>query len=215
MSIFSMDNPFFRFVGKVVDLVWLNILTLICCIPLFTAGAAISAMYRVLLRMALKEDSVITKPYFKAFKENFKNTTLLWVPSCIVLLMLTSSAYLVAQGVMASYGKLYIAVMISILIIAGIIFSLLNYALPLFARYDSDFKQTVKNAALMIIAYFPRTLCMLVIWMFPFALMTLSFYFFFFWFLYGLSIPGYFNAMLLSQIFIKTEQSTEDELEEI
>ena len=72
MYIFSMDNPFFQFIGKLVDLVWLNILTLVCCLPVFTAGAALSAMYSVLIKMALKEDGVITKPFFRAFKENLK-----------------------------------------------------------------------------------------------------------------------------------------------
>ena len=72
MYIFSMDNPFFQFIGKLVDLVWLNILTLVCCLPVFTAGAALSAMYSVLIKMALKEEGVITKPFFRAFKENLK-----------------------------------------------------------------------------------------------------------------------------------------------
>lgn len=206
-----MDNPFFRFVGKVVDLVWLNILTLICCIPLFTAGAAISAMYRVLLRMAFKEDSVITRPFFRAFKENFKNATKVWVPSCIIIGILVSNMYLIYQGVLANYGDLYIIVGVSIMIILVATCMFLNYVLPLFARYDSELKQTMKNALLMILAYFPRSLCMVIIWMFPLALMTFSDYFLFFWFLYGLSIPGYFNAMLLSQIFKKTEGISQSE----
>ena len=76
-NIFSMDNAFFRFVGKVTDLVWLNILTLICCIPIFTMGAAFTAMYHVLIKIAIKEEGVVTRPFFREFKANFKNGVLI------------------------------------------------------------------------------------------------------------------------------------------
>lgn len=206
MSIFSMDNAFFRFMGKVTDLVWLNILTLICCIPLFTAGAAICAMYDILIKMALHEDGVITKAFFKAFKENFKNATIVWVPSMLILLILFSNFYLMTQGVLDGYGDMFIIVGISIGIIALAVCMFLNYALPLFARYDSGIKKTVKNAFLLMLAFFPRTISMMIIWLFPIALMVLSDYFLYFWFIYGLSIPGLFNAMLLGRIFKKTEE---------
>lgn len=200
-----MDNPFFRFVGKVTDLVWLNILTLICCIPLFTAGAAFSAMYHVLIKMALHEDGVITKAFFKAFKDNFKNATIVFVPCILIFLVLFCNMYLIYQGILSGFGNLYIAVGISIGIIAIAVIMFLNYYLPLIARYDNGIKQTVKNAALLIIAFFPRSLCMLIIWLFPIALMTISDYFLIFWFIYGFSLPGFFNSMLLGQIFNKID----------
>ena len=210
-NIFSMDNAFFRFVGKVTDLIWLNILTLLCCLPLITAGAAISAMYAVLIKRALNEEGTITKPFFKAFKDNFRNSTKVWVPALIVLIILLSNMYLIFQGVLDPYGNLYIIAGVSIGIIGTAVLMFLNYALPLFARYDRDVKQTMKNALLMMLAYFPRSLCMIIIWLFPLALMMLSNVFLLFWFIYGLSFPGYFNAMLLGNIFIKTEEATEHE----
>mgnify|MGYP003516477428 FL=1 len=51
MNFFSMDNAFFRIVGKMVDLIWLNVLTVICCIPVITAGASLTAMYYVELKV--------------------------------------------------------------------------------------------------------------------------------------------------------------------
>lgn len=211
MYIFSMDNPFFQFIGKLVDLVWLNILTLVCCLPVFTAGAALSAMYSVLIKMALKEDGTITKPFFRAFRDNFKDSCKIWVPSFLILVVMAMNIYLMYKGVFNDYPSLFIpaGVSIGIISIAVIIFN--NYALALLSRYDSDVKQTAKNAALMAFAFFPRSLCILVIWLFPFALMRLSFNFLFFWGLYGLSFPGYFNAMILGNLFLKTERITENE----
>lgn len=205
MYIFSMDNPFFRLVGKLVDLVWLNILTLICCIPVFTAGAAFSAMYHVLIKMVLKEDGTITKPFFREFKNNFKIASKVWIPSLLILVVMGMNAYLIKQGILSPYPKLMIAAGVSIGIIIIFIVMFLNYFLPMLSRYENELGQYIKNAMLMTIAYFPRSVCIVIIWLFPFAFMTLSNYFVWFWFLYGLSFPGYLNAMLLGNIFIKTE----------
>ena len=37
---FNMDNKFFVFMGKIADLCMLNLLCIICCIPIVTAGAS-------------------------------------------------------------------------------------------------------------------------------------------------------------------------------
>lgn len=203
-----MYNPFWRFVGRLTDLVWLNILTLICCIPVFTAGAAISAMYRVLIFMTLKQDSGVTKMFFKSFKENFKDATIVWIPSFLILAVLFSNGYLIYHGVLDSYVGLLKASGISIGIITAIVIMFLCYVLPMISRYDSDVKTNVKNAFLLMLAYFPRSFCLLVICISPIALMMLSNIFLVLWFLYGLSFPGYVNAMLLSNIFVKTEGVT-------
>ena len=65
---FSMDNKFFTFMGKVADLFILNILCLICCIPIVTAGASITAMFYVTMKMVKNEESYIIKSFFKSFK---------------------------------------------------------------------------------------------------------------------------------------------------
>ncbi len=204
MYIFSMENPFFRFVGRVVDLVWLNILTLICCIPVVTAGAAISGMYKVLLSIVFGEEGTITSGFFKAFRANLKSATKVWVPSLLVFVVLLSNAYLIYQGVMDQMAPIRTIAGICIGIIGTILLVYLQYVFALISRYDAELKQTCKNAILLEAAFFPRSLCILAILFFPMALMMLSNYFFWLWFLYGLTIPGYFIAMLLEHIFVKT-----------
>ena len=49
--IFNMDNKFFTFMGKAADLILLNIIFLICCLPVVTIGASVTAMYYVTLKM--------------------------------------------------------------------------------------------------------------------------------------------------------------------
>ncbi|MDD6627555.1 MAG: YesL family protein [Lachnospiraceae bacterium] len=206
MQIFSMDNAFFRFMGRLTDLVWINILTLVCCLPVITAGAAISAMYKVLIKIAMENVGGLTRMYFGAFKNNFKQATKIWIPTLLIMLIMLSNAWLIHQGILDASPALLIGAGISIGIITVVVILLQIYALSLLAFYDNTLKQTVKNAFLLILAYLPRSLCMVIILLFPLALMMISDWFLFLWGLYGLAVPGYVNAMLLGRIFQKTEE---------
>ena len=79
MGIFSPDGALARLLNTLGNLIVLNILTIICCVPVFTAGAAMTALYTMVMRMARKEDGKIISEYFKAFKVNFKQATILWL----------------------------------------------------------------------------------------------------------------------------------------
>ena len=78
-KIFSLDSPFVQFMNRVADIMWLNILFVICCIPVITIGASVTAMYYVTLKMVRNEESYITKSFFKSFKLNFKQATAIWL----------------------------------------------------------------------------------------------------------------------------------------
>ena len=65
---FNMDNKFFVFMGRVADLLLLNFLCILCCIPVVTAGASITALYYVTLKMARDEESYIARSFFRSFK---------------------------------------------------------------------------------------------------------------------------------------------------
>ena len=58
-NIFNRDNKFFSFMGRVADLMILNLLCIVCCIPVVTAGPAIAAMYYITLKMARNEESYV------------------------------------------------------------------------------------------------------------------------------------------------------------
>ena len=83
-SLFDTDGLLMRVLTKIADTVWLNILFLICSIPIFTIGASITALYYVSFKTIKDEEGYITKDFFRSFKENFKQSTIIW----IVLLVL-------------------------------------------------------------------------------------------------------------------------------
>ena len=78
------DGPIMMAIDKIVDYIWMNILCLICSLPIFTMGAAISAKYYVAMKFARGEDTTVTKAFFKAFKQNFKQCTLINIGAIVI-----------------------------------------------------------------------------------------------------------------------------------
>ena len=71
-SLFNLDNPIWRFMGKLVDVFILTLLWAVCCIPIITIGPASTAVYYVTLKLVRDEESYTVRSFFKSFKENFK-----------------------------------------------------------------------------------------------------------------------------------------------
>ena len=75
----SIDNPFFRLMGAIGDLVVLNILWLLCCLPVVTAGASTLALFAIVHKIAAGEDYRTASGFFNAFRRDFKQATALWL----------------------------------------------------------------------------------------------------------------------------------------
>ena len=76
---FSDSNPVIRGLTKLADLMWLNALFIITSLPLFTIGAAASALYYESMRVVQGEEAYITRHFFIAFKNNFIYATIGWI----------------------------------------------------------------------------------------------------------------------------------------
>ena len=76
---FNYDNPVWRFIGKLGDLILLNILWIVCSIPVFTIGASTTAVYYVTLKLARDEGDSTIRSFFHSFKSNFRQATAIWL----------------------------------------------------------------------------------------------------------------------------------------
>lgn len=77
-SIFSTDNPVFRFIIKIGYCWWLNILWLATSIPVITIGASTTALIYSTMKLH-KDEGYPTKNFFHSFKENFRQATIIWL----------------------------------------------------------------------------------------------------------------------------------------
>ena len=204
--IFDMESPFMRVLNRVADLMILNFLMIICCIPIITAGAAFTAMHYVLLKIVRGEEGYLIKGFFKSFKVNFKQATLIW------LMMLLIVAVYVGDCLIFNYSGMVFpkALVIGVVAVALLLLMVAVYVFPLQARFENSIKNTLKNALILAFANLPRTIAMLVCYALPLVIGYFSDYALIFIFMFGISAPTYAATYLYSGIFKKLEPESEE-----
>lgn len=88
MKKLDIDNWFFRAMALVGDWVVLSVLWLVCCLPVVTAGASTLALFAVANKMAAGQDYFVRRDFFRAFKRDFRQATLTWLPMLVVAVLL-------------------------------------------------------------------------------------------------------------------------------
>lgn len=199
-SMFSPDSKIMQFFSRFADLVVLNVLFLITCIPVFTAGAATTAMYTLCFRMVRDREAGIVKAYFRAFRDNFKQGTLLWLLELFILVpaFFYFDSFFAMEGTMRYTALVFLAVMM----LAVLVFS---YAFPWISQFQNDTRTTLKNALLLSIGHLPRSLCIAAIQLLPWIMMIANWDLFvqvsFLWLALYFAAAAYFNSSLLLKVF--------------
>lgn len=158
MSLFSHDSKFMRFVDRLVEVMFLNLLWIAFCLPLVTIGAATTAAYYVALKLVDDEGVPIFGNFWKAFKANFRQGTLLWFLTALAGYAL----YLDWQFVLKSPNPPLLLIIVSILS-SVLVFCALVFAYPQVARYRNSLPNILRNSFTMSVRYFPRTLLLIAV----------------------------------------------------
>ena len=157
-SIFSLDGSVMGFLSKLTDLLILNLIFILTCIPIITIGPALTALYSVTLKMVKNEESYIFKSYFLALKENFKISFFAWLILCVVSIITFVDYQIVLQFDTMRNIFLVIFLMLSFLCALVCLF-----LFPYIARFENTLKQSFKNASFIAIASLPYTFLLLFI----------------------------------------------------
>lgn len=210
-SFFSLDSPLMRFLSRLSDIFILNVLFLLCCIPVVTIGASATALYTVTLKMARNEESYITKGFFKAFKSNFKISTMIWIIMLVIGIILGLD-YRITSTFAGTMGKI---MQIAILIIGTFYTITMLYLFPYVARFVNNIKNSIKNALLFSILNLPYTILIAVITFAPVFVTFLTgktlVYGLFVWVFFGFAAIAYVNSLLFRRIFAKYEPKPEED----
>lgn len=209
-NLFNPENPGMRFLSRIFDLIVLNAIFMITCLPIVTIGAALSSLYHITILMVRNEDGYIVKGYFKSFKQNFGQATLLWIPLLFILAFFGTDLYIVLNVIDASYKLLQIPIWIILFLLVSIAI----YAFPLLSNFESTTKQVIKNAVLISLANIPSTIFFIV---FPLGILYIAtksaaiLIFLFSIILFcGLSLLAFINSLFLNRIFERCMQSDEN-----
>lgn len=197
-NIMKPDNPFFNVMSKIGDLIFLNIIFIISCIPIITIGCALSSVHTVVNKLTKNQESHIARDYIIAFKENFKNSTVMWV------IFLAAGAVIAGFTVMLSRGSQPLLYIPYIFIVTVYVFTLL-YAFPLQAVFVNKPTAIIRNALLTAVKHLPQTILLVLILYLPGCITLMLpgiFYFtFIYWVIIGFSLSAFIAGFVYRSIF--------------
>jgi uncharacterized membrane protein YesL len=188
--------------GIMADLLILNLVTLVCCLPIVTAGAAFTAMHYVLLKIVRGEEGYVVKTFFRAFKENLLQGTILWI-----IMVIVYAALFVDWRILRMQGNEFPVFMNILLLAAVIIIYLISlYVFPILSRYQNTVPGTIKAALTMSVVGTIRTIGSAIVYPIPYVIL----------FFVGYPIvpiilcfcftgPGYFRAKMYDGLFLTYE----------
>lgn len=159
-KLFSTENPVWKAMDKMGDLMILNFLFMLFSIPIFTIGASATALYTVTLKMLDETEGNLVKTFFKAFKSNFKQATAIWLVVLAAGLFLAYD-FMLAYTSTNFFMKLF---MVVVGLVAIVYAMFVSWVFPLQCKFQNTVKVTMKNAVLlMVIHMFPTTLLITVL----------------------------------------------------
>ncbi len=158
MKFFSVESPLYKFMQSLWDILKLNFMWIIFCIPIVTIGGSTIAAFSVLLRMSEDQEGNVIKDFWKAFKENWKQGILIGLlpPICFEAVFLDFQLYNAVEN--GGLGILIVGCFSAYIFIFCLI-----YVFPLLARYDNTVINSIKNSFRIGMKFFGRTFLLLVI----------------------------------------------------
>ena len=201
-NLFRYDNKFFEALGKISNIVILNLLCIVSCLPIITIGASVTATYFIAMQIVKDEESYIIKEFIKRFKENFIISKKIWIIMMIIGGVLCFDFY-ISKLIINEYMRIilqFILLMISIIFVFSIM-----YVFPIASKFENTVKNTMINSILISIQHLPQTIVMTLVNLSPIILIfMLSDYWgqiLFFYTVIGFAVIAYINSIFFNKIF--------------
>ena len=206
-NLFHYENPFIQFLVRVGDLMILNLLFILCSLPVVTLGASLTALHRVTQNMLFEQEAPIIKSFFRAFRQNFKQSTLAWLVELVIIVSLVCDVLLVMAYFDGGLAKaMYILVAVLAILVAGVF----SYLMPLIARYENGMRQQVNNAVVLAIIKLPKTVLLMLLNLLPVILLLISVPVFvqtlIFWVIIGFAFVSFLTSSILKPVFQQLEK---------
>ncbi len=202
-----------EFIAKIFDLILLNLIFIFSCVPIITIGASTSALSYVTLKMVRGEDPYIWQNFWKSFRQNFKQGTLIWIFSILVFIFLGMDFYIINS----QNTTLFAVIRMLLWCVCLVALSVFLYVFPIISHFVCSTTQALKNAVFMTFGPLPYTLVMLVITglilylcacsVKTFALVVVISG------ICGFSVVAFIYSILFDRIFKKYEPESPDNIE--
>ena len=129
---------------------------LVCSLPIITIGASTTALIYSCMKLH-KEEGYATKNFFISFKENFKQSTIIWLIYVAVGAILTADLYFWKQQ--SNGNKVVLGLSLAVLILYAIS---LSYVFAIQAKFVNSIKNTLLYSILLPFKNLKETILILV-----------------------------------------------------
>ncbi|MBP5224174.1 MAG: YesL family protein [Lachnospiraceae bacterium] len=157
-KIFDVTNPFWTFVGRLVDAALLHLCWLLCCIPVVTAGASTTALYAAMMKDVADEDAHYIRAFFKSFKQNLGQGIILGLIYMVIGAILAYAIYLFHQLNEVNAGGIYQAGEVAAIAFSVLWLMTVAYAFALLARFYNTIPRIIMNAFFLAFKNFGWTM---------------------------------------------------------
>ena len=210
MKFFSYDSKFSQWMLRFCYCCWLNLLWAICSIPIVTIGAATTGLYYVMLKLARGEEGNVTKMFFRSFRENFKQATVLWLILLAVGLFLGADGYILYHLRLISAGPaaVFWTILLAVVIAAAVFYTIiLIYVFPLVASVENTNLAMLKNSFFIGAHYL---FCTLLVFAIHFAVFFVTVRFFTPMMLLGEGLCAMLSSLAMYRVIDACTQAPED-----
>ena len=206
--IMGAESPVMRFLSSFANLIGVNLLIILFSVPLVTVGAAATAGLRVTRDIMNGEESHIVRSFWNAFRENFTQATLVWIPQAVVIAGLSGNFYLF-QFLMddAHYRKAIVLLAVLLVVVVGVGV----YLYMLVETFQNRITEHLKNAFALFFHYLPISVLLACLNALPAVLFVLSPYLFLqtfvVWAGFGFALICLLDNLMLKSVFTKLGKS--------
>ena len=198
---FQPDSFLIRFLTKVCDLLFLNIVFVLSCATVVFSGAAVTSLYTVTLKMIRGRDYTPMKGFLRGLRENF----LASFPATILLFVDVTLLAVLHTALYAETLLMPPTLFVLLSFAAALLTALLSWLFPLLARFENTFSRHLGNAVRLALANLPVTFLITVVNFLPVLLCLLlpvsMGVVFAFWLLFGFGAGAWVNSFYLNRIF--------------
>ena len=200
---FDTDNFLMRFCEKVLDIVTVNLLFVVSCLPIVTIGVAKISLYQTIFEVKSSRRVPVFKTYIRAFKQNLKLGLQLGLLELGIFLISVVDLSLF-WGQTGLGFQLIKAICLGILIFLTLVM-LASY--PIAARYDLTWKEVLQKGLLLVSFNFVWFFLMLAIILLIIMLLYLSGFTLVLggsaFLLFGFGLLAFCQAGLMEKLFAK------------
>ena len=203
-QLFNPDSPVLGFITKIVHCVYLNILWLVCSLPIVTIGASTTALFYVTLKMAKNEEGNITRAFFHSFKDNFKQGTIIWMILLVLGIILGIDGYVLYH---MRFENAFWTICSAVFIVALAAYAIVvMYIFPLLSRFDNTVTAMFKNSIMLGMRFLFCTVLMAVIY---FVMAFVIIHIFTPAVIFGEGLCAFLCSYLLSNILLMCQEKAE------